>query len=118
MLSIRHLRKALHVTNALTSFVVGENGFVLHFFLKDVIETNMNVKFADTTNAIEVMFTLGAESKEQADKWAEEVEGRRRKDNFESRKSSGKDIMALFSQILTDILLPYFICKLSYCHLQ
>ncbi len=34
----------------------------------------MKVKFADTKNAIEVMFTLSAESKDQVDKWAKEVE--------------------------------------------
>jgi len=58
----------------LTSFFVGDNDFVIHFFLKDVIETNMKVKFADTKNAIEVMFTLSAESKDQVDQWAKEVE--------------------------------------------
>ena len=58
----------------LTSFFVGDNDFVIHFFLKDVIETNMKVKFADTKNAIEVMFTLSAESKDQVDNWAKEVE--------------------------------------------
>ena len=58
----------------LTSFFVGDNDFVIHFFLKNIIEANMKVKFADTKNAIEVMFTLSAESKEQVDDWAKEVE--------------------------------------------
>ncbi len=58
----------------LTSFFVSDVDFVIHFFLKDIIETNMKIKFADTKNAIEIMFTLSAESKEQVDKWANEVE--------------------------------------------
>ena len=58
----------------LTSFLVGDDDFVIHFFLKDILETNMKVKIADTKNAIEVMFTLSAESKDQVDKWAKEVE--------------------------------------------
>jgi predicted lactoylglutathione lyase len=58
----------------LTSFFVGDDDFVIHFFLKNIIETNMKLKFADTKNAIEVMFTLSAESKDQVDKWAKEVE--------------------------------------------
>jgi predicted lactoylglutathione lyase len=58
----------------LTSFLVGDDGFVMHFFLKDILETNMKVKIADAKNAIEVMFTLSAESKDQVDKWAKEVE--------------------------------------------
>jgi len=58
----------------LTSFFVGDDNFVIHFFLKDIIETNMKVKFADTKNAIEIMFTLSAESKDQVDNWAKEIE--------------------------------------------
>jgi predicted lactoylglutathione lyase len=62
------------VTKELTSFLVGDDDFVMHFFLKDILETNMKVKIADTKNTIEVMFTLSAESKDQVDKWAKEVE--------------------------------------------
>lgn len=62
------------VTKELTSFLVGDDDFVIHFFLKDILETNMKVKIADTKNAIEVMFTLSAESKDQVDNWAKEVE--------------------------------------------
>ena len=62
------------VTKELTSFLVGDDDFVMHFFLKDILETNMNVKIADTKEAIEVMFTLSAESKDEVDKWAKEVE--------------------------------------------
>jgi len=62
------------VTKELTSFLVADDDFVLHFFLKAVLETNMKVKITDTKNAIEVMFTLSAESKDQVDQWAKEVE--------------------------------------------
>ena len=62
------------VTKELTSFLVGDNNFVLHFFLKEVFETKMKIKIANTSNAIEVMFTLSAESKDQVDKWTKEVE--------------------------------------------
>ena len=61
------------VTKELTSFVVGNDDFVIHFFLKDILENNMKVKIADSKNAIEVMFTLSAESKDEVDKWAKEV---------------------------------------------
>lgn len=61
-------------TKELTSFLVGDDDFVMHFFKKDILETNMKVKIADTKSAIEVMFTLSAESKDQVDKWAKEVE--------------------------------------------
>lgn len=58
----------------LTSFLFGDNNFIIHFFLKDVLETNMNVKIADTKNAIEIMFTLSAESTDQVNEWAKAVE--------------------------------------------
>lgn len=58
----------------LTSFLVGDNNFVVHFFLKKVIETNTKVKMVDTVDASEVMFTLSAESKNQVDDWAKEVD--------------------------------------------
>jgi hypothetical protein len=48
----------------LTSFLIGEDDFVMHFFLKNVLEKNSN----------EIVFTLSAESKEQVNNWAKEVE--------------------------------------------
>ena len=62
------------VTKELTSFLVGDDDFVMHFFLKDILKTSMKGKIADTKNANEVLFTLSAESKDQVDKWAKEVE--------------------------------------------
>ncbi|WP_164108389.1 MULTISPECIES: VOC family protein [Sphingobacterium] len=62
------------VTKDLTSFLIGKDNFVIHFFLKDVLEANMKVKIADAENAIEVMFTLSAASEEEVDNWANIVE--------------------------------------------
>jgi len=62
------------VTKELTSFLVGDDDFVMHFFLKDMLKTSMKGKIADTKNANEVLFTLSAESKDQVNKWAKEVE--------------------------------------------
>jgi len=58
----------------LTSFFVGEDDFIMHFFLKDILQTNTKVEIADSQNANEIVFTLSAESKDQADNWAKEVE--------------------------------------------
>jgi uncharacterized protein len=62
------------VTKELTSFLVGDDDFVMHFFLKDILKTSMKGKIADTKNANEVLLTLSAESKDQVDNWAKEVE--------------------------------------------
>lgn len=58
----------------LTSFFFGKNNFVIHFFLKDILRTNIKGEIADSRNANEVVFTLSAESKDQVDNWAKEVE--------------------------------------------
>ena len=58
----------------LTSFFVGENDFVMHFFLKDILKISIKSEIADSQNVNEVLFTLSAESKEQVDNWEKEVE--------------------------------------------
>lgn len=60
-------------SNELTSIKIGEDEFVIHFFLKDVISTNTSVDITDSPSPNEVMFTLSAESKDQVDEWAKEV---------------------------------------------
>lgn len=64
-----------HSSNELVSFFFGENDFVIHFFLKNILETNVkNVEFGDAQKSNEIIFTLYAESKDQTDEWAEEIE--------------------------------------------
>ncbi|MFZ4928640.1 VOC family protein [Chryseobacterium sp. Mn2064] len=61
-------------SNELVSFFVGENDFVIHFFLKNIIESNVkNVVFGDPQKSSEIIFTLSAETKGQVDLWANEV---------------------------------------------
>lgn len=57
----------------LTSFKAGGDDFIMHFFLKKAIETNMHLKMADLTHGTEVLFTLSAESTEEVDAWEKEV---------------------------------------------
>ena len=61
-------------SNELTSFFVGEDNFIMHFFLKDVLEANIKIEMADSQKLNEVVFTLSAESKDQVDNWEKEVE--------------------------------------------
>lgn len=58
----------------LVSFLVGGNDFLIHFFLKEKIEANTKIKFSNTTESNEIMFTLSAETKQQVNNWAEEIE--------------------------------------------
>ncbi len=57
----------------LTSVFVGEDDFVIHFFLKDILKSNVKGELADLNNGNEVIFTLSAESKEEVDNWEKEV---------------------------------------------
>jgi uncharacterized protein len=57
----------------LTSFLVGEHEFVIHFFLKHVLEANVGVGMADPKDGKEIIFTLSADSKEEVDRWEDEV---------------------------------------------
>ena len=61
-------------SNELTSFIFGENNFIIHFFLKDILASNTKVEIGDPESSNEVVFTLSAETREEVDNWAEEVE--------------------------------------------
>lgn len=57
----------------LTSFFVGEDDFIIHFFLKDILKSSIKGEIADLKNGNEIIFTLSAESKEEVDNWENEV---------------------------------------------
>ena len=58
----------------LTSFIVGEKNFIIHFFLKDILSKSIKGEITDSHNSNEIVFTLSAENKEQVDNWQKEVE--------------------------------------------
>lgn len=60
--------------NELTSFLVGGDDFIMHFFLKDALKPGMKGEIADSQTANEIIFTLSAGSRDQVDVWAKEVE--------------------------------------------
>ncbi|HMS64277.1 MAG TPA: VOC family protein [Ignavibacteria bacterium] len=57
----------------LTSFLFGEDEFVIHFFLKEVLKSNVKGEIADLKYGNEIIFTLSAGSKEEVDNWESEV---------------------------------------------
>ena len=58
----------------LTSFLVGEDDFIIHFFLKDILKSGIKGEIADLKYGNEVIFTLSADSKEEVNNWEKEVE--------------------------------------------
>lgn len=57
----------------LTSFLFGEDDFVIHFFLNHILQEAMLGAMTDTSKSNEIIFTLAASSIEEADSWATEV---------------------------------------------
>ncbi|SEL79823.1 VOC family protein [Parapedobacter koreensis] len=63
-----------HGSDELVSFSIGQDSFAINFFRGDVFSTNLNANVAEAHTVTEVVFTLSAESREQADDWEKEVE--------------------------------------------
>ncbi|MCH8495577.1 MAG: VOC family protein [Balneolales bacterium] len=57
----------------LVSFFVGKDDFVVHFFLEEVFEHFSGGKAANREKGNEIMFTIGANSREEVNTWAERV---------------------------------------------
>jgi len=58
----------------LVSFFFGADDLIIHFFKKSVLKPAMKGELADTHFANEIIFTLAAESRAEADSWAVEIE--------------------------------------------
>ncbi|HEY0899354.1 MAG TPA: VOC family protein [Sphingobacteriaceae bacterium] len=65
--------KSNGASKELTSFFVGEENFIIHFFLKNILQSNVKIEIADPKHGSEVVFTLSADSKEEMDTWEQEV---------------------------------------------
>lgn len=57
----------------LISFSVGKDDFVVHFFKEEIFEQASVGNAADLKKGNEVMFTIGANSREEVDTWVEQV---------------------------------------------
>ncbi|SEA51507.1 VOC family protein [Pedobacter hartonius] len=53
----------------LTSFLIGEHNFVMHFFLEDKLKANLEIEISDAHVANEIIFTLSAESRDEVNDW-------------------------------------------------
>ncbi len=60
-------------SDQLTSFFFGEENFIIHFFLKDILEPAMKGPLANVKAGNEIIFTLSADSKEEVNNWEKEV---------------------------------------------
>lgn len=61
-------------SDQLTSFFFGEENFIIHFFLRDILEPAMKGAIIDAKTGNEIIFTLSAGSREEVDNWEKEVQ--------------------------------------------
>lgn len=61
-------------SNELVSFKIGDCQFVINFFIKEVLEANIQSDILEIQNGNEVIFTLSASTKEEVNNWFEEVQ--------------------------------------------
>jgi predicted lactoylglutathione lyase len=61
-------------SDQLTSFFFGEKDFIIHFFLKNILEPAIKGQIIDTKAGNEIIFTLSADSKEEVNSWEKEVQ--------------------------------------------
>lgn len=57
----------------LTSFFFGDDNFIIHFFLRDILAPAMKGPIADVKAGNEIIFTLAAGSKEEVNNWEKEI---------------------------------------------
>ena len=62
-----------HKSKELTSFLVGDDNFIMHFFIKNKLKTELKGELADLKHGNEVLFTLAAASKDEVNQWEKNV---------------------------------------------
>jgi len=55
------------------SFFFGKDSFVINFFTKQRLESNVNGHLTNPIHENEILFSLSADSKEEVDKWFEKI---------------------------------------------
>jgi predicted lactoylglutathione lyase len=56
-----------------TSFVFGQNKFVINFFTRARLRKDVNGNLSNPISSNEVMFSLSAQTRDEVDEWADKV---------------------------------------------
>jgi uncharacterized protein len=57
----------------LTSFIIGKDGFVIHFFAEKHLKQAVGGVISNAKKGAEIIFTFGVSAKKEVDKWAGKV---------------------------------------------
>ena len=60
-------------SDQLTSFFFGDENFIIHFFLKDILEPAMKGPISDAKAGNEIIFTIAADTRADVDAWEKEI---------------------------------------------
>lgn len=60
-------------SDELTSFLFGDDDFVIHFFKEDSLKKGMKGELSDLSKGNEIMFSISAETEAEVNEWAEKV---------------------------------------------
>ncbi|MCC5906829.1 MAG: VOC family protein [Balneolaceae bacterium] len=62
-----------HKSGHLVSFFAGSDNLIIHFFQVDMFKEASGGDVADLSKGNEIMYTIGANSRQEVDTWAEQV---------------------------------------------
>jgi hypothetical protein len=98
-------------TDELTSFLVGNDDFVIHFFLKDILKNGIKGEISDTKQT--KLFSLFQQKAKGRLTIGRKRLKKREEKLFRSRKNLVNDITVLYLPILTVTSSMCFICKIK-----
>ena len=61
-------------SDQLTSFFFGDEKFIIHFFLKDILAPAMKGPISNAKAGNEIIFTLSAGTRQEVDDWEKEIQ--------------------------------------------
>lgn len=67
-------RNGHNASDELTSFVFGDDNFIIHFFIKERFKWAVDAEMTDLKLGNEIIFSLSAESKNEVNEWVTMVE--------------------------------------------
>ncbi|KFF16061.1 VOC family protein [Flavobacterium hydatis] len=67
-------RNGHNASKELTSFIFGDDNFIIHFFIKEQFKWAVDGEMTDLKLGNEIIFSLSAESKNEVNEWVKIVE--------------------------------------------
>jgi predicted lactoylglutathione lyase len=86
-------------SDELVSFLFGGNGFIIHFFQREKLETSMNDKTIREGNGSEVIFSISADTEQEVVDWTDKVKAAGGKIFREAKRQDDGYFYCVFSDL-------------------